>query len=630
MRGLIVFLHGLAHVRVHHALRAADRHGPVFRVAGERHVAKGVCGRGGFLDDNGCAEKPADAVVVGGHVFCAGSVQRVPPAVDFVAGESDLRAAVRPHGKVGRPRPAPRAVALKAVVADDRAALHHHPRHAAAGDGVAGDDSARAFQNRNHRRHAARPLQLIAHDARAGAVAHADGHQAVLDALVVQQRGVGFLLHAQSGGFIFLANIADDRRARAVLDADARQLVGAAAITADQAHGLFVLHANARELVLETIVVLNHRLCPRARADAGHLVVVAGVAANDRPRALLGADAGHLVFETLVAHNQRRGAIARADAGHLVFPAAIVADDRRRVAAPRADARHHVLETLVALNDRPRPVARADAGHLVFPATIAPDERRRAIVRADAGHVILITLIALHQRIGLPAGADADARAPVAVALVAAQHRLGTLGHADAGAHVFIAHIFRHRRAGVHVANAGIKILETSVAGDERGGAPHRADAAAHVSVAKIAGDERRHAPVFRAGNANACVADVMDDVVRHRAIVPHLDAGRARRANFPVLLFIALRGVVLLPKRIVVLAHAGDGESIQRRALRHRHARPLGLRNVAINNCRLSTTQTQLALRVIAGASKGDARFQAEAFGVRSRCHQHRVPGLR
>ena len=205
----------------------------------------------------------------------------------------------------------------------------------------------------------------------------------------------------------------------------------------------------------------------------------------------------------------------------------------------------------------------ANPGKLVLETTIAADNWTRVFLRADTGHVVFKTIIVLNQRPRVFAGSDTNACAPIFVATITFHRRRTTFADADACADVGVAGVADYLRARAVVPDTGIKILETGVPLNQRRRPAHRTDTAAHVAIATISQDSRCDFSPFRSCDANAGVADVVHDVVRHHARVPHLNARRAGRANVFVRLVIALRGMMFLPKRLVITAYTGDRESI-------------------------------------------------------------------
>ena len=247
---------------------------------------------------------------------------------------------------------------------------------------------------------------------------------------------------------------------------------------------------------------------------------------------------------------------------------------------------------MVPLDQRPRAIPGTNAGHLVAITAVAPNDGPRVVTIADARHLVLVTVVVLNNRLRIRARADADTRASVFIALVAAYNGLGMFANTNAGAHVAMADIVDDQRARIVVPDAGVVVLKANIFLDNCGRFFHRSNASAHVSICDIAENMRRHALALRARDGDAGVADVMHDVVRHRAAgdTQHRDARRARRANVLVRLFLPQRGMVFLPKGIVVFANARHRKAIQRRTFGHRHARPFDSRNVAVNDRRLGT----------------------------------------
>ncbi len=259
------------------------------------------------------------------------------------------------------------------------------------------------------------------------------------------------------------------------------------------------------------------------------------------------------------------------------------------------------------------------------------DDRPGAVTIPDARHVVFIARVVLDDRLCFRAGADADARPAVLVALVAADRRARAFADADARADVGVANIVDHQRAGVVVPDARVEVFPADIALDDGRRSFHRADAAAHVAIGEIADDVRRDAPSLGPDDCDAGVADVMHDVVGDRAALDanHRDAAGAGRADMLVRLLLALRGVVLFPKRLVVDADAGHGETVQRRVLGHQDARPLGAREIAVDDRRFRAPQPQLPGSVGASAADGDIGLQADALLVRAGADEHRVARL-
>ena len=170
-------------------------------------------------------------------------------------------------------------------------------------------------------------------------------------------------------------------------------------------------------------------------------------------------------------------------------------------------------------------------------------------------------VVILHHGAGVLSGANADPRPKVVMATILRDGGTTALAYADSRPYVAVAIIGPYHRACSIVPDAGVKVLEADVVLDEGGGTTHGSDASAHVAVANVADDAGRHLPVLGSRNAYAGVTDVVDDVVCDDAVMSCLDARRARLTDVVVALHVAMRGVVLLPFGVVVLANAGDGE---------------------------------------------------------------------
>ena len=182
------------------------------------------------------------------------------------------------------------------------------------------------------------------------------------------------------------------------------------------------------------------------------------------------------------------------------------------------------------------------------------------------------------------------------------------------------------------MADAGVEVFEAGICFNDRCGVQHRTDPAAHVAVADVVEQVGSDSHLFTPHGDDPGVAHVMDDVVADGAVgnADHTDPRHARLANPVVGLFFTPGSVVPVPGVLVVAAHAGDGESIERGILCHDNAGSVIRSPAAINDGAFSAFETERSLRVIASTSYDDARTELQTLSVRAAADHHRVTGSR